>query len=186
MIRAAAAVLMATTLFACSETADAPVTAERESAVTRRAVVQSVDLESRQVLLRGEDGRVHSITAGSQVRNLPQLHPGDVVRLDYYEAVSVKMADPSAESAPEGVVLTERAPEGATPGAASAAAVRMVVEFISYDPESGMATFVTPDGIVHTVTVNPEMREFAAGLESGDRVDLTMTEAVAVSIEETN
>jgi hypothetical protein len=84
------------------------------------------------------------------------------------------------------VVITERAPEGATPGAASAAAVRMVVEFISFDPASDVATFVTPAGIVRTVAVRPEMRDFAAGLESGDRVDLTMTEAVAVSIEETN
>ena len=186
MIRAAAAILMATTLFACTETADAPMTAERESLVTGRAVVQSVDLQSRRVLLKGEDGQVHSFTAGPQVRNLPQLQPGDVVRLDYYEAVSVKMADPSDDSAPEGIVLTERAPEGATPAAGRAAAVRMIVQFISYDPASNIATFATPDGIVRTVTVQPEMRDFAAGLESGDRVDLTMTEALAVSIEETN
>jgi hypothetical protein len=62
----------------------------------------------------------------------------------------------------------------------------MVVEFVSYDKVSNIATFVAPDGVVETVTVQPEMREFAAGLESGDRVDLTMTEAVAVSIQETN
>lgn len=189
MIRAAFAVIAVTSLFACSETPEAPeapVAAERESTVTRRAVVESVDLETRQVLLRGEDDRLLSIIAGPEIRNLPQLQPGDVVRTDYYEAVSVRMAQPSDQSAPEGVVLTQRAPEGAKPGAAGAASVRLIVEFISYDPVSGIATFVTPDGVVQTVTVQPEMRDFAAGLESGDRVDLTMTEAVAVSIEETN
>jgi hypothetical protein len=64
--------------------------------------------------------------------------------------------------------------------------VRTVVEFISYDPSTAIATFRTPDGVVQTVTVNPQMRDFAAGLQSGDLVDLTMTQAVAVSIEETN
>lgn len=186
MIRAAVVALVATSLFACAENADAPVSAERESVVTRKAVVQSVDLEGRQVLLEGENGKMLSVTAGPEVRNLAQIEPGDVVRLDYYEAVSVKMADPSDASAPEGVVLTERAPEGAKPGAAAAATLRMVVEFISYDPASAVATFVAPDGIVETANVRPEMRAFAAGLESGDLVDLTMTEAVAVSIEETN
>jgi hypothetical protein len=186
MIRSAAAVLMATTLFACAETAEPPMPAERESLVTGRAVVESVNQQTRQVVLRGENGRVQSITAGPQVRNLPQLQAGDVVRLDYYESVSVKMADPSTDSAPEGVVVTERAPVGGTPGASTAAAVRMVVQFISYDPDTDIATFTTPDGVVHTVTVDPEMRDFAADLESGDRVDLTMTEALAVSIEETN
>jgi hypothetical protein len=186
MIRPAAVVLVATSLFACSQEAEAPAAAQRESLVTRTAVVQSVDQESRQVLLEAENGRMLSITAAPEVRNLAQLEPGDVVRLDYYEAVSVEMADPSDQSAPEAVMVTERAPEGAKPGAAGAASVRMVVEFVSYDPVSNIATFVAPDGVVETVTVQPEMREFAAGLESGDRVDLTMTEAVAVSIQETN
>jgi hypothetical protein len=186
MMRLAAVALAAASLSACAEQADAPLAAERESVVTARAVVQSVDQESRQVLLEGENGRMLSLTAGPEVRNLAQLEPGDVVRLDYYEAVSVKMADASDQSAPEGVVVTERAPEGAKPGAASAASVRMVVEFVSYDPVSNIATFVAPDGVVETVTVQPEMRDFAAGLESGDRVDLTLTEAVAVSIQETN
>lgn len=186
MIRTATVLVVASSLFACSDMADPPVSAERQSLVTERAVVQSVDLESRQVLLESDDGRMLGITAGPDVRNLAQLEPGDVVRLDYYEAVSVRMADPSDASAPEGVVVTERAPEGAKPGAAAAASVRMVVEFISYDPASSIATFVTPDGVVQTAAVRPEMRDFAAGLESGDLVDLTMTEAVAVAIEETN
>jgi hypothetical protein len=185
MIRAAAAVLLALTISACAnEPPPPPQSAEREELVTRRATVLDVDQQSRQVLLRGEEGNTFSITAGPDVRNLAQLAPGDVVRLDYYESVSVRMADPSDTSPPEGAVVSTRAPEGGTPGAASAASVRLIVDFISYDPATAIATIRMPDGVIGTVQVRPEMRDFAAGLQSGDRVDLTMTQAVAISIEE--
>ncbi len=62
----------------------------------------------------------------------------------------------------------------------------MIVDFISYNPQTAVATFRTPDGSVTTAQVSPELRDFAAGLQSGDRVDVTMTQAVAVSIEETS
>lgn len=186
MIRAAAALLLTLSIAACSSEPAPPESAERETLITSRATVESVNTQSRQVLLRGEDGRMLSIVAGPEVRNLEQLDVGDVVRLDYYESVSVSMADPSDTSPPEGAVVAGRAPEGARPGAAAGASVRMIVELISYNPQTAIATFRTPDGSVTTAQVNPALRDFAAGLQSGDRVDLTMTQAVAVSIEETS
>jgi hypothetical protein len=184
MIRAAAAFLLVLSIAACATEPAPPQSAERETLITSRAVVESVNTQSRQVLLRGQDGRMLSIVAGPEVRNLDQLAAGDVVRIDYFESVSVRMADPSDTSPPEGAVVAERAPEGGRPGAAAGASVRMIVEFISYNPQTAVATFRGPDGSVRTAQVNPELQDFAAGLQSGDRVDLTMTEAVAVSIEE--
>jgi hypothetical protein len=186
MIRTAAAVLLVLTISACANEPPPPPppqSAEREEVITQRATVVQVDQQTRHVMLRGEDGNVHTIIAGPEVRNLDQIAPGDVVRLDYYEAVSVKMADASDTSPPEGAVVSTRAPQGGTPGAASAASVRMIVDFLSYDPTTAVATIRMPDGMVDTVHVDPAMRDFAAGLQPGDRVDLTMTQAVAVSIE---
>ncbi|MCL5776925.1 hypothetical protein M1105_08000 [Limibaculum sp. FT325] len=172
-------------LAACAaDTQPLPQSAERESLITRRAVVETVDVEGRQVLLRGESGRMLSITAGPDVRNLAQLESGDVVKLQYYEAVAVKMADPSNPGDPTAVAVVERAPEGERPGGAVGKAVNLVVDFISYDPASSVATFSLPDGTVETAVVKPEMREFAAARKSGDRIDLTITRALAISIEE--
>ncbi len=186
MTRAAAALLLVLSIAACSTQPAPPQSAERETLVTSRAVVESVNTQSRQVLLRGEDGRMLSIVAGPEVRNLDQLAVGDVVRTDYYKSVSVSMADPSDNSPPEGAVVAGRAPEGGQPGAAAGSSVRMIVDFISYNPQTAVATFRGPGGSVRTAQVNPAMRDFAAGLQPGDRVDLTMTEAVAVSIEGAN
>lgn len=168
-----------------AETEPAPQLAERENLVTRRAVVETVDVEGRQVLLRGEGGRMLTVEAGPEVRNLAQLEPGDVVKLELYEAVAVKMADPSKPGDPMAVAVAERAIEGAKPGAAAGEAVNLVVSFISYDPATSVSTFALPDGRVETVVVRPEMREFAAARQPGDRIDLTIIRAVAISIEET-
>ena len=61
----------------------------------------------------------------------------------------------------------------------------MVVEFVAYDPTTGVVTFKTPEGATERVEVNPAMREFAAARRPGDRVAVQLTTAVAVSIVET-
>jgi len=184
---AAAATLL---LAACSATPEAPTTeaptsAQRETLITRTGVVQTVDLQTRQVLIRGESGRMLSLTAGPEVRNLAQLESGDVVQLDYYEAVAARMADSASPAMTETTVASERAPEGAKPGAAAASVVRTVVIFQSYDPASQLATFLMEDGSVGVARVKPEMQAFAAARQPGDRIDLTLVEAIAVRIRET-
>ena len=61
----------------------------------------------------------------------------------------------------------------------------MVVEFLAYDPATGVVTFKRPDGVTQNVLVNPAMRGFAAARRPGDRVALQLTNAVAASIVET-
>ena len=60
-----------------------------------------------------------------------------------------------------------------------------MVTLVSYDDASGLATFRTPDGLTRRTVVPPEFRSFAAGLQRGARVAVTMTDAVAVTIAET-
>ena len=56
---------------------------------------------------------------------------------------------------------------------------------VSYDSNSGLAIFRTPDGFTRRTVVPPEFRTFASGLQRGARVAVTMTDAVAVTIAET-
>jgi len=178
----AAALLLA----GCAETMETgPKSAERENLIVRKAVVQTVDVEGRQVLLRGESGRMLSLDIGPEVRNLDQLESGDVVRLEYYESVAVKMADTSTPGEVTSVEIADRAPEGEKPGIAAGSAVNLVVTFVSYDPETSVVTFTMPDGTLDTTIVKPEMRAFAEARRPGDRVDVTIIRGLAISIEET-
>jgi len=171
-------------LAGCTGYGKGPETAEREDIITRTAVVKSVDMKTREVVMRTDDDRIVSVVAGPEVRNLAQLDPGDRIWVDYHEAVAVRMADPADPGDAVGVVVTDRAAEGDAPGAAAGAIISLVVELISYDPDTSIATFSTPDGVVKSVKVKPEMRAFAAARKPGDRIEVTMSTAVAVTIQE--
>jgi hypothetical protein len=149
-----------------------------------QASVESVDLETRQILLTDSDGVSFVVVAGPEVRNLAQLEAGDVVRISLYEAVVASMADRSDPGNAVTAVAAGRAPEGAKPGVTAGAITTLVVDFISYDPNTAIATFVGPDGIVYTASVRPEMQAFAEARKSGDLIELTIEQAVAVSVVE--
>ena len=149
------------------------------------AVVEKLDQKTREVRLRTADGSELTVVAGPEVRNLAQVSAGDVVRLTYYESVAVRMAAPGSGGPATAAVVSGRAPEGSKPAGAVGAVVDMVVEFLAYDPATGVVTFKTPDGVTQKVVVNPAMREFAAARRPGERVAVQLKSAVAVSIVET-
>jgi predicted thioesterase len=179
----AAAALSA--LAACAEApAPGPTEAAQETTLTTSAVVQTVDQTSRQVLLRADDGRMLSIVAGPEVRNLAQLAPGDRVTAVFIESVAARMA---TEGDLQQTVVTQasnRAPLGARPGAAAASVVTSVVRFDAFDPATGVVSFTGPTGVPHSMVAPAELRDFVAARKPGDLVAVEYSEAVAIGIEE--
>jgi hypothetical protein len=163
----------------------APQSAQRAAVLDTRAVVEKVDQHAREVRLRTTDGRELTVFAGPEVRNLAQVSPGDTVRLTYYESVAARMAEPGAGGPATTSVVASGAPEGSKPAGVYGATTDVVVEFLAYDPATGVVTFKRPDGVTEDVLVNPAMRGFAAARRPGDRVALQLTNAVAASIVET-
>lgn len=174
--------LFATALAAaCTQ---APTPATQETLLTASATVESVNRSTREVRLRDNSGGgVFSVQAGPEVRNFDQLERGDQVTVDYYQAMTVAMANASDVSG-DTAVLAGRAPEGARPGGLALITTDVVVEFQSYDPDTGVATFVAPDGSVRQTLVEPNLRDFAAQRQRGDRILVTITEGMAVTITE--
>ena len=162
-----------------------PQSAQREAVMAATAVVESVDPTSRVVRVRTNDGREITVIAGPEVRNLAQVSAGDTVRLNYYESVAVRMAEPGAGGPTSASVVSSRAPVGATPAGVVGNMVDMVVEFIAYDPATAIATFKTPEGVTQSILVNPAMRAFAAARRPGERVAIQVRTAVAAAIVET-
>jgi hypothetical protein len=169
---------------ACATPDPAPRTAQSETTVETTAVIQTVDKTTREVLLRTEDGRFVTMTAGPEVRNFDQLASGDRVRAVFTESIVAGVAAPDQPS--ETVVTTAgtRAPVGATPGAAVGEAITSVVEIVSYDAASALVTFRGPSGLLHSVVVPPEMRDFVAARRPGERVAVELVQAFAVGIVE--
>jgi len=77
-----------------------------------------------------------------------------------------------------------RAKVNEAPGVKGMREVRATVTIDSVDLKNNIVTFTGPQGNVNVVAVQrPQMREFLKTLKAGDKVDLTFTEAVAVSVE---
>lgn len=174
---------LALTLLGCAEMS-APRTATSSTLSTVEATIVAVNQKSRQVTLRDADGSTFAVTAGPEVRNLPQVKPGDVVRLDYLQATTVNMADPADTGEVQKTAMAGRAPEGAKPGAMAATNTSMVVTVVSYDRKTGLAVFRTPDGLTRRAIVPPELRSFAERRGPGSRVLVNLTDAVAMTITE--
>ena len=156
---------------------------ERQRVVRGEATVQSVDQATRVIVLRGQDGRLATVTAGPEVRNLAQVRAGDRVVIEYRDALALEMAPPGSSAAPEAAQLAGRTEPGQRPGVVTGEAVRLRVRIVSINPEDGRVTFETPGGIRSIVPQDPRVRAFAAGLRPGDEVDVTWVEALAITVQ---
>ena len=157
----------------------------QETLTHASATVEAIDQSTREVRLRDNaNGSTFVVTAGPEVRNLAQVAAGDQVNVDFYQSVTASMADPADTGESVTAVVAGRAPEGAQPGALAATSESLVVTVVTYDDNSGIATFRTPDGVTRTAVVPPNLRSFARTRGPGSRVLVTMTKAVAVSVTE--
>jgi Cu/Ag efflux protein CusF len=174
-------------LAACAERQPASSTALPkgtlvEGAATMTATVEKVDLKSRRVTLRGPDGTSQTIKVPDEVRNLPQVKKGDVVVVSYYESVAYEVrkkgtAEPGVAVASEGA----RAEPGQKPAAVGATAVTITATITGIDKKNGTVTVTGPDGESATVKAkNPANLDL---IKTGDLVDITYSEALAIAVE---
>jgi hypothetical protein len=178
---APAVVLAGALLTAC--TAGGPRPTSEATVITSSATVEAVDPATRAITLRDTtDGSLFTVTAAPEVRNFDQIEPGDRVELDFLESIVLELADPADDGEPMALVGGMRAPEGERPGGAAIVSTSAVVEVVSYDADTGFATFRMPDGAVRRATLPPSLRAFAAARRPGDRVLVSITDAVAVSV----
>jgi len=180
-----AAVLAAGLAFAAGASSQAK---EKEAIVgtqvETKAIVESIDQQTRNVLLRNEDGTLQTIVVGPEVRNLDQVKAGDHVLFRIRLGVVAQLA-PSDGAGPEVAQadVTGRAPEGKLPAGLVGQALRVRVTFNSYDRKTKKVTYTLPGGaseslVLHTKT----MQDFAAGLKAGDKVNVTFLRSVAVAV----
>jgi hypothetical protein len=192
MARLPIAATLLSTLLASAALAQAPAPAPRqgpapvsaERGVETVAVVESIDHQKREVLLRRADGTLATFHAGREVRNLAQVKAGDRVVLRYVEAVAVALAPPGSAtpSRSEGAAAV-RAAQGERPGLAAAEVVRRRVKILNVDPGSGTVTFQEGTRPPQTVVLRrPDMLEFAKGLKPGDEVNVSYAEAMMIAV----
>jgi len=181
-----AACLAAALCLATVARAEAPAAAPKGEAVmasaTVTATVVKVDQTTREVTLKGEDGREVSFVAGEDVKNLAQVKPGDVVTATYAEALAYEVKKGGTVVGPATVVGGGAAQPGSRPAGGIARQTTATVIITAIDRKAPSVTFKGPQGNMRTIKVmHPEKLE---GVSVGDTVELTFTEAFAIKVEE--
>lgn len=145
------------------------------------ATVDAVDQKTRSVTLKNAKGEKHTFIAGDEVRNLAQLAVGDVVTIEYGQAVAVRLAPTSNKTRARTVTeAMDRAAPGQKPGGVAVREVKAVASIEKIDPKTNIVTLRGPE---HTVDLKVQDPAMLKGVKVGDFVEASYTEAVAIKVE---
>jgi hypothetical protein len=159
--------------------ANVPAVTSKLSTVT--ATVQAVYPDKRSITLVGPDGKVQTIFVDEKVK-LDRVKAGDKVKVSFYQGLAAQIAkNGQTVTDPAGSTFAYKNPNG--PGGGAGASVTVTVKILGIDPGTNKVAFQGEDGSQHVVAVkSPNMRKFIRTLKPGDKVDVTYTESVAVSV----
>lgn len=155
---------------------------QKEDTVEASATIEAIDKQNRLLSVRGPGG-VATIVAGPEIRNFDQIHVGDKVKVTYTAAVGAAITKSKEKPTTTYDAAAIAAPIGAKPAGAVGATVSTTVQIESVDTSFDAVTFKRPDGFLRTIAVSsPEGKKFIRTLKKGDMVDVTYTEALAISV----
>ena len=153
-----------------------------QSTVTVTSTVVRVDQKNRVVTLRNAEGEVADVQVGDEVRNLPQVKPGDRVVATYHETITITVRKPG-EATP-GITTAStaaRAKPGERPAGAVGEQTTIVATVTAVDKSAGTLTVKGPRGKIVTIKAREARR--LENIKVGDLVEAVYTEVVAISVE---
>lgn len=146
-----------------------------------KATVLNVNKETREVTLKGEEGRTVTITVPETARNFDQIKPGDIVTAKYTESIAVavrKSDEPPSTTQKESIT---RAPLGEKPAARRTATTQINATIEKIDRERRELMLMGSEGNTRVVKVPEDMKRFDE-LNEGDHVVIDATQSVAIDV----
>src|SRR5262245_34726320 len=160
--------------------ADKPIT--KTEKVTVKTTIEAIDHEHRTITFMDKDGNYETVWAGPEVQRFNELKVGDKVTFHYTSMVAVKVRKPGEPGAPVSsehpAIVRET---GAKPGATITEQETVTVVIKAIDPKAPAVTVKTEDG--HTMSFMVEDKGLLKKFKVGDRVEITYTDAVMISVE---
>jgi hypothetical protein len=147
--------------------------------VTVKGTVEAIDHTNRVLTLKMEDGEFDSIEIPKGAKRFDEVKVGDTVQVRYYDNVTARLKEPGEP--PVDTAEVGATPSGAAaPGGTISAQRKMTVTVTAIDHEKGVATYEGPHGYKYSRRL--QNGELAKKLKVGDRLDVTWTEAVQISV----
>ena len=160
-------------------------TREAESQVTVVGTVEAVDYTARTVTIRSQQGNVVTVDVPADAKRFDQVKVGSTVTAVYFDRVSVRLK-PAGEAAVDRTDPPRTtATVGTLPGATRTRQRVTTVTITGWDAGNKVVSFTGPNGTSYTRrlldSTDPKIAE---GLKNGDRIDVTRTEAMTVTVEQ--
>ena len=180
----AASVALASTAFAQTGAAivgKGPGVAGAAQTVKATATITAIDPATREITLKGAQGREVTMTAGPEVKNFAQMKVGDTVNVEYLEALTLELKKGGkalvARTEESGAM---KAKPGEKPGGMVGRQVTIVADVVAVDPATQTVTLRGPQRTVNLRV--PDANQFKL-VNVGDQVEAQYTEAVAILVE---
>jgi len=157
-----------------------------ESKTEEQVIVRDIDLKTRKLTLAMPNGSLKTLYVDELVKRFDKIQIGDLVKATYTNAVSVKLRKTKIEP---GVKVEESLTSDSVNDKPAGKSMRQVTTTASIEAISADFRTVSlkgPDGKVESVDVrNPDnLQKLRSGeVKVGDQIDITYTQAVAISVE---
>lgn len=148
--------------------------------VTETFTIEAIDRSTRIVTLKGKTGTLSDVLAGPEVKRFDALKVGDVVTFRYYESIVSALRRPGTAPRPAESAGVVPAP-GTRPGGTISNQMTATVTIQAIDPKVPSVTIKSDKGRVMSFRVQDAKN--LEGYKVGDTVEITYTQALAVSVE---
>jgi hypothetical protein len=148
--------------------------------VTATFTIEAIDHTTRILTLKAADGTTDDVLCGPDVQRFDALKVGDKVTFRYHESLVTAISHTgTASKAPSSAAVT-RTP-GAMPGGTIAQQMTAVVTINAIDTKAPSVTVTTENGRKMSFKIADAKN--LQGYKAGDKVEVTYTQALAVSVE---
>jgi hypothetical protein len=178
-MRQLTAALLATTVL-LPTIASAQIKTIPGDSITLTATVEAIERSTRSVTLKGPQGNLVTITAPPEMKRFAELKVGDTVTARYYENVVLRLKKPG-EKAVDSSSDAVTPGTGQKPGATAASQRTITATITAIDPKVPSLTLSGPNNWSYSGRI--EDKNVLNQIKVGDRLDVTWTEAVMVSID---
>ena len=166
--------------FGCAVVAFAQGTVARAGEISKSATITAIDKTTRVVTLKDAQGNMEDVVCGPEITRFSELKVGDTVTFAYHAAVVyqiVKPGDKAGAAAADAMVRGQ----GVKPSGAVTKQMKTTVTIDAIDAAAPSVTVRTADG--HKMTAKVQDKKNLVGLKVGDKVDITFTDALMVTVD---
>lgn len=159
--------------------AQQPIT--KGKTISATATISAIDSTARTVTLRDKNGQEDVYAVDPAVKRFDEFKVGDSVKMTYIESTVLQVRPAGEAPGPTSTTGAVTRGTGALPSGTMAVQEKMTVTVKAIDEKLPSITVTTPDG--RTVTRKVDDKKNLKDVKVGDRIDITYTRAILMSIE---